>query len=129
MNTAMEQDHFNPRREDRQARTRLLLWYGVTGSVIAWMAHLVISWGLVSVICDHGGAIWLHLTTIVCLLVALGGWASAWSIRQGADPGQREQRAVESDRFMGTLGITISSLLIGLIVLESIGTFVLDTCR
>ncbi|MGI8486550.1 MAG: hypothetical protein ACR2OU_20110 [Thermomicrobiales bacterium] len=78
--------------EKRTTSTRAVLWFGVIGGIVAWVADLVISWGLVQYSFTHDKAFWLHATTIITAIVTLAAGAAAWSVwkqvrtKDGGDP-------------------------------------------
>ena len=44
------------------------LWTGILTGPVLWFAQQQICFVLVPWVCTHGGVIWLHLVTLVCLL-------------------------------------------------------------
>jgi hypothetical protein len=110
-------------------RDMIELWVGILTGPMLWFAQQQICFVIVPWVCDHGGVIWLHVVSVVCLLgTVASGWLalSHWRReRSRENPSAGEQRV----RFMSTLGM-FSSLFFGaLIVAQGIPNFLLDPCQ
>lgn len=63
-------------RERTVRRPRLPLWLAVVGPAVAWLLHLLVTYGLAYVTCRPGGRIWFvvatapALTAIAAVMVA-----------------------------------------------------------
>ncbi|HEY9555835.1 MAG TPA: hypothetical protein VIR58_03810 [Acidimicrobiales bacterium] len=104
-----------------RARRRWLLLSGLVLAPVAWAIHLGAAAALVPLACERGEELWLHLTTVVALPLALTGLVCARRLaRTFADePG---------NELLGTLATALAALSVALIVVEQLVMFPLGPC-
>jgi hypothetical protein len=107
-------------------------WMGVLAGPVAWGVHMQTNYSLVSWVCRNGGEIFLHVVTILALVItALGAFAAWRGWQDGAaeeaetDGGGRLSRA----RFMGALGLLVSAMFFLLIIAQAIPSFMFQACQ
>ncbi len=109
-------------------RDAALLWTGIMAGPFLWFLQQQLCFVLVPGVCGHGGVIWLHTVTLVCLAgtVVAGLVASRYWRRESRrpDPTAGQQRV----RFMSALGILSSLFFAALIIAQGIPNFLLDPC-
>src|SRR5438045_9636248 len=64
------------------------LWFGVLGGPIIWAAHLQILYCLVPVYCRTGSALWMHVTSVACVMISVAAGVTAWSCLSRARDGE-----------------------------------------
>lgn len=110
------------------------LWAGWLVAAAAWGLHLLVSYGLVELVCEKPAIletvrveIILHGLTILFFLLALSGAALAWRINKRLraqprlpDPGRSE--------FMATSGILLSLFFAIVVLVQGLPNMVLPTC-
>lgn len=117
--------------EQPREASSLALWVGVLGAPALWAIQFQTNYALVPWICAHGHLIFMHLTTALfvvlgvgCALVSLHDWR-----RVGG--GSTEGSAggpIERTRFLGLLGLLVSSLFSLLILAQGVAAFFLNPC-
>jgi hypothetical protein len=107
------------------------LWFGVLGGPIIWAAHLQILYCLVPVYCRTGSALWMHVTSVACVVVSVAAGLTAWSClsraRAGDSPTDEEVPAARP-HFMALLGVANSALFTLIIIATAIASFMIDPC-
>lgn len=97
------------------------LWFGLLGGPAAWTAHLLISYGLVYVVCGTGGSLLLYLTTLVTAAIAAAAGIVAWRLWRRPQTATEENAAVAArNGFAGFLGVLLSGLFLLVIVAEGL---------
>lgn len=97
------------------------LWLGVLGGAVAWTAHLLVSYALVSVACANGLEILIHVATVVtALLTVAAGVVCGWIWWQAGLSRARH--------WMGIAGMLMNGLFLFAIVLEGLPSFLLNPC-
>lgn len=112
----------------------LVQWAGLLAGPTAWGLHMQANYSLVPLACKRGGEIYIHLVTVLALLVTLLGAYAAWRLWQeggredggaSSDGGSRPSRA----RFMGALGLLTSALFFIVIIAQEIPSFFFHPCQ
>jgi hypothetical protein len=106
-------------------------WYGVLGGPIWWAMQLQANYSLVPQACKTGDMKWVHISSVVFILLALSAVAWAWidwRTAKRTSPISREDAEARS-AFMGMLGMLTSSLFTLLILTQAIPTFIFDPCQ
>lgn len=111
----------------RPPRSRRGLVVAVLLAPVAWAVHLSASAALVPVACEQGSDLWLHVTTLVTLAVAVTGLVLTRRALRAGDGGPAE-RPPEVDRFIAALGWWGGLLSTGLIIAEGLLVFGLEAC-
>jgi len=111
--------------------SRGALWFAFLGGPIAWSAHLLASYPLVSIACQLGSTTLLHAITAVTAAIAaaaaLTGWLAYRRVRTGgptAGPADRFARA----RFMAISGLALGILFTFVILVEGMPPMLHDPC-
>ena len=99
----------------------LLRWGGIALAPGAWGLHLAAAAALVPLACERGSELWLHLTTVVALPLALAGLVLARRLAaRVADP--------DGNSALGLVAVALSLLSVALIVVEELIIFPLEAC-
>jgi hypothetical protein len=106
-------------------------WYGVLGGPIFWAMQLQANYALVPQACSSGDLKWLHLSSVLFLLLAFSAVAvAAYDYRKARakSPVKTEESAEGRSSFMGNLGIMTSGLFAIIIIAQAIPTFFFNPC-
>jgi hypothetical protein len=121
----------DPRTDVPDARQIRGLWVGLLLAPIAFLINLEVAYALVPTACSSGNELPVHLVHLLCLLLTLYGFLSAWR-------GWKATGGVWSDeaggplarsRFMAGVGLLVSAMFVLVIVAQWIPSFVLDPCQ
>jgi len=105
------------------------LWFGMLGGPMGWALNQQISYSLVPQICKTGHHAWIHITSIVCLAIALSaGVVALKSLRAQERPIEQEESDSARPSFMAVLGIMSSLFFSLIIVAQIIAGFMVDPC-
>lgn len=115
------------------------LWFALLGGPVAWSAHLLGSYPLVSVSCRMGSTALLNVLTVVTAVIAAaaavtGWWAWRTAIRAGAGSGDRVAPGGGSDGgldrpvFMALCGLLLGALFTVAILMEGLPPLLQDPC-
>lgn len=104
--------------EETPSRAFLALGLGLAPA--AWIFHFVAGISLVPFSCDRGSEAWLHATTAAALPIGLVGLVLAWRLRGAVRDG--------SNAVLGTVGVSLAVLSVGLIVVEQLALLPLEAC-
>jgi hypothetical protein len=108
------------------------MWLGVTAAPVAVAVELVSGVIFTDAGCKPGGEglaidTWVAIVAVVAAAAALLGVLAALStFRATRDAG--EEPPLGRVRFLGVVGITVSSLLLAIIVLSGVGALVVPEC-
>jgi hypothetical protein len=107
------------------------IWAGVFAGPLAWFASQQASYALVPWACHGGPLLAIHLTNLVALAVVALAGALAWRDwrRAGNDVSDEGAPPEGRARFLGLVGLTLSSLFGLVIVAQTIGAFVFGPCQ
>lgn len=105
----------------RVPRRDLLLWLGMLAGPVAWALQLQATYSLAPTACTVESKLFLHLVSLGCLLLALGGAALARHLGKGACAESRE-------RFMAVSGVVLSLGFALVIVALEVPNWVLRVC-
>ena len=107
---ALETNDCSERIEIRQGETPGPLTWSMFAGFIAWGFDLGVSYPLQQHACAIGNRIPLHVTSIVCLLVAFSGCVAGWKVLRGLPDEKSEEggRPVDRAHFQALLGIGFS---------------------
>jgi nicotinamide riboside transporter PnuC len=99
--TTQEREHF------REGRGMAALWFAVLAGPVAWMLGLNAAYGFVRVACDQQSLLPLHGVSLLTLLLALAGGATAWREwrRAGGEWPDEGGGTLPRSRFMTALGL------------------------
>lgn len=119
-----------PGREYSEPKGIVRLWAVLLAGPLSWAAGLGLDYSLVIVACESGSNAWLHLVSLITLVVAsTGAWIAhrEWRRLGGGVPGERVGR-VERSRFMAALGVMTGVFFSLVIIAQWIASFVLHPC-
>jgi hypothetical protein len=114
---------------------RAALWFAFLGGPIAWSAHLLASYPMVSVACRMGTAAPLHaITAITAALAAASALAGLLAYRRVRDGGQGGVGGGVGDRyararFMAIAGMVIGGFFTFVILVEGLPPALQDPCQ
>jgi hypothetical protein len=122
------QEHFAPPPLSLTGGTA---WAGVFAGPLAWFASQQASYALVPWVCHGGPLLSIHLTNLVALAVVALAGALAWRDWRRVGNGVSDEGAPPEGRarFLGLVGLTLSSLF-GLVILaQTTGAFFFGPCQ
>ena len=122
----------SPVRTDRVPVRTGALWFALLGGPLAWTAHLLASYPLVSLACRSGSTTHLNLITAATALLsaaaALTGWM-AWRrlrVAEGAEGPDHETHRRAG--FMAIAGAVLGTFFVYVIVVEGLPPVLMDPC-
>ena len=115
----------------REERAPVLQWIGMFLAPAAFFAHLQIAYVLVPWACVTRGQIWVHVSGLVAILLALAGSWAGWLVHARADNAQSNEGAgaVPRTRFLGTVGLCTSAVFALLLIAQWAAGFVISPCQ
>lgn len=113
-----------------EKRGLLSLWAGLLAGPAAFLLNLQIAYVLAALSCDEA-RIWLHVTALGTLALALAGGALAWRDWRstGAGAAGDGEGAIPRSRFMSVLGMMMGVLFALIIVAQWIPMFIIPCQR
>lgn len=110
--------------------SRVALWFAFLGGPIAWSAHLLASYPLVSVACDLGTTAPLNIitaaTATLSAAAAVVGWVSYRRVRAGGPGGLGD--AYGRARFMALTGFVLGVFFTFVTLVEGLPPILHDPC-
>ena len=100
------------------------LLFGVLGGPVAWSLHLLASYAVVGLGCMlrwRSAAIGLFALTIACAVAASAAGLVAWRDRRRATP-------ATSRHLLGTIGVILAAVFLGVIVLGGVAPVMVPLC-
>jgi hypothetical protein len=117
----------SPDAVSRSTRREIVtLSYALTGGVVWWMAHLLVTAAVVPAACAHGIVWLLNAITVVTAAGAGTAIAAAEVIRRWQSP---VAMANGRNRVLGLTGVLINAISLALIILEGVPTLFIGPCR
>jgi hypothetical protein len=117
-------------------RASLLMWVGVWAAPVAWALQHAAGVLLGIAQCGPNGARWqIQLTTLnvvvaaVAALVAIGGIVAAILAFRGTTDRSEAPPPGSRIHFMAAMALAIGPLFLAIIVLNGLGTGLVDACR
>ncbi len=106
----------------------VLLWYGVLGAPVVWLARISAASALVPYACATGRAWTIHVTTLVALALSGAAGAIAW---RGWRRWERDDGARLGTRshLVAVSGVLLSGVFVIVIVLEGLAALYMDPCQ
>src|SRR5579864_5347293 len=86
------------------------IWWAMFGGPFAWVCDLGFSYVLAQHACSTGHHYVLHITTVVCAVIALSGFAAGWTAYQALPEEAHDEgvRPVDRTHFQVLFGIVLS---------------------
>ena len=104
-------------------------WASIVVAPMVYLANLSIAYALVPVACDTQRALPLHLANGITLVLVLVAVALAWHVRRAsAHPQTARDDTPDRNRFLSTIGVCISSLLVLAVVAQWSTQWILSPC-
>ena len=121
----------DPSTDVPDARAIRNLFIGVLLSPIVFLIDLEVAYALVPAACSERNRLLVHVVHLVCLLLALFGWATAWRCWKatGSTWPAEEGGPLGRSRFMAGVGVWMSALFALVILAMWIPSFILDPCQ
>src|SRR4051794_5547325 len=113
------------------AATAGTAWAGIFGGPLAWFASQQVSYALVPWACHGGPPIAIELANLIALAVAVATGALAWRDWRHARGDVSDEAAPPAgrERFIGLLGMMLSSLFGLVIVAQMLGMLWFGACQ
>ena len=124
-------DEFERHRHRTPGRELLLLWTGVLGAPLVFLAHLQLAYMLVPVDCRLDSRLLAHAAAVLGIALAAGGGVLALRVWRRHDERWPDSSASVSsrDRFLGAIGVVMSALVVLTLVAQWIPVFFIGSCR
>ena len=106
------------------------VWWGLAAGPLSWGINEGTDYAITSHACSSGHFYVLHVTSLICLLLALSGFVLAFVVHRKLphDPEREEQLPRDRAYFLSMVGMGMS-LAFGLIVLaQTIPQWILSPC-
>ena len=110
-----------------RAKQQAMAWFGLLGGPAVWGVHLGLNYAFVPEACAAGGAALLHVFTVVLLAAGVASLLAAWKVRSAALT-HADERVGERNLFLGTAGMALAGLFIGVIFMEGLQPLFIDPC-
>ena len=112
-------------------RAPVAQWIGLLLAPAVFFAHLQITYVLVPWACVRGGDVWIHLTGILSVALALAGSVTAWRawMRAGREVPGEGGGELPRTRFMGAVGLGVSATLTLVLFAQWLTAFFLSPCQ
>jgi hypothetical protein len=110
---------------------RLGLWLGPLIGPLAWLFDLQISFSAGRLSCTADTSLPLHLATLVCLLITLGGIVYTWRNWRAAGKGWpgEEEGVIPRSRLMSFIGLTVNVMFALAILFQAVPKAMLHPCQ
>ncbi len=113
-----------------RSRETFALWMGIVLGPIAFALDEGVSYMLTQHACSTGHFYVLHLTSVICFLIALAGLFTAWTVYRLLPPRLNDEGGSVMDRsyFMALLGMALSFAFAVAIVAQGVPKMILNPC-
>jgi hypothetical protein len=118
-------------QQPEEERAPALQWVGLFLAPAAFFVHLQIAYVLVPWACVTRGQVWVHVSGLVAIALAL---LSAWAgwLAHGRSENEQTNDAggpVPRTRFMGTVGLCTSAVFALLLIAQWAAGFIISPCQ
>jgi hypothetical protein len=115
----------------RPDRLLFALWAGVLGPPLIWLLHLEVNYIVVPLACRTDSLAIVHGITVAAIVAAsLTGLVSLRSWRRaGRQWPDSSGSAVSQERFLATVGLLVTALIVCALMAQWLPVFFLDPCR
>jgi hypothetical protein len=114
-----------------EERAPALQWIALFLAPAAFFVHLQVAYVLVPWACVTGGHVWVHVSAIVAIGLALAGTWAGWLVHARSENPQSNEGAgaVPRTRFMGTVGLCTSAVFALLLIAQLAAGFIISPCQ
>ena len=114
----------------RRGEAPAFVWWAICAGPFAWAGDLGFSYALTQHSCSTGHHYVLHVITVVCALIALSGFAAAWSAHAAIprDATKDGDRPLDRAYFQVVLGIVFSLSFAVVIIAGAVPRWILSPC-
>ena len=114
-----------------EERAPALQWVAIFLAPAAFFVHLQVAYVLVPWACVVRGQIWVHVTGLIAILLALAGAWAGWLVHARAENAQSNEGAgaIPRTRFLGTVGLCTSAVFALLLIAQWAAGFVISPCQ
>jgi hypothetical protein len=111
-------------------RLEAAVWWGLAAGPFAWASDMGASYAAAPHACSTGHFYVLHVITVVCVVVALTGFALAFGTHRSLPQNADKEGHLPRDRafFLSLLGIVISVGFAIVIVATAVPRWILSPC-
>ena len=112
-------------------RAPVAQWVGLFLAPAAFFAHLQITYVLVPWACVRNGEVWIHVSGILSVALALAGAVAAWRawMRAGREAPGDSGGSLPRTRFVGAAGLGVSAMLTLVLFVQWLTAFVISPCQ
>jgi hypothetical protein len=104
-------------------------WASIVIAPLVYLGNLSIAYALVPVACDTQRTLPLHRANGITLGLVLAAVALAWHVRRASSrPQTARDDAPDRNRFLSTIGLCVSSLLVLAVVAQWSAQWILSPC-
>jgi hypothetical protein len=109
-----------------------LLWGAVLLAPITWLLQFQIRYSLVDWVCASHKTFVLHLVSLICLAIIIGGGVLSWTswVRAGKKwPSDSAGGPEMRNLFLAMLGLLSSSMFALVTIAQAIPAFIINPCQ
>jgi hypothetical protein len=112
-------------------RAPVAQWVGLFLAPAVFAVHLQLTYNLVPWACVRGGDVWIHVSGIVSVLLALAGTIVAWRVwlRGGREVPGEGGGSVPRTRFIGATGLGFSAMITLVLFAQWVTAFAISPCQ
>ena len=115
----------------REERAPALQWVALLLAPAAFFVHLQVAYVLVPWACVARGQIWVHLSAVIAIALALAGAWAGWLVHARAESAQSNEGAgaVPRTRFLGLTGLGTSIVFALILIAQWAAGFIISPCQ
>jgi hypothetical protein len=112
-------------------RAPVAQWVGMFLAPAVFALHLEITYNLVPWECARGGELWIHVSGILSVLLALAGAIVAWRawMRAGREVPGDGGGSLPRTRFIGAVGLGFSATITLVLFAQWVAAFAVSPCQ
>ena len=112
-------------------RAPVAQWVGLFLAPAAFFAHLQVTYVLVPWACARSGDVWIHVSGVVSVALALAGSVAAWRawMRAGREVPGEGGGSLPRTRFVGAAGLGVSATITLVLFAQWLTAFVISPCQ
>jgi hypothetical protein len=118
-------------RIEPDERAPVAQWVGLLLAPAVFFAHLQITYVLVPWACVRGGEVWIHVSGVLSVVLALAGAVVGWRawMRAGREVPGDGGGSLSRTRFVGATGLGLSAMLTLVLFAQWLTAFVISPCQ